>query len=235
VAEDGTVPLQNRVMPTGEIVADPGRGLMMGNRGCLHGPDRQLGTSRWRSRLWICCVLDWKGVQRDPMPPGRWTALFFLDEATALAAGHRPCAYCRRPDYLDFAEAWRAARDLPGRPRANEMDAVLHHERVGGLRRQVTRRVPAAGLPDGAMIRADGRTGLLVAGRLRPWSFGGYGPPAQVKMPGVVEVLTPPSTVAAIAAGYRPLVHPTALALAGEVPPGLRAHGVALPRPARAG
>ena len=229
------MPLQNRVMPTGEIVADPGRGQMMGNRGCLHGPDRQLGTSRWRSRLWICCVLDWKGVQRDPMPPGRWTALFFLDEATALAAGHRPCAYCRRPDYLDFAEAWRAARDLPGRPRANEMDAVLHHERVGGLRRQVTRRAPAAGLPDGAMIRADGRIGLLVAGRLRPWSFGGYGPPAQVKTPGVVEVLTPPSTVAAIAAGYRPLVHPTALAPAGEVPPGLRAHGPARPAPARAG
>jgi len=115
------------------------------------------------------------------------------------------------------------------------MDAVLHHERVGGLRRQVTRRAPAAGLPDGAMIRADGRIGLLVAGRLRPWSFGGYGPPAQVKTPGVVEVLTPPSTVAAIAAGYRPLVHPTALAPAGEVPPGLRAHGVTRPRPARAG
>ena len=229
------MPLQNRVMPTGEIVADPGRGQMMGNRGCLHGPDRQLGTSRWRSRLWICCVLDWKGVRRDPMPPGRWTALFFLDEATALAAGHRPCAYCRRPDYLDFAEAWRAARDLPGRPRANEMDAVLHHERVDGLRRQVTHRAPVAGLPDGAMIRADGRIGLLVAGRLRPWSFGGYGPPAQVKTPGVVEVLTPPSTVAAIAAGYRPLVHPTALAPAGEAPPGLRAHGPARLGPARAG
>jgi hypothetical protein len=224
VAEDGSVPLQNRIMPTGEIVANPGRGLMMGNRGCLHGPDRQLGTSRWRSRLWICCVLDRKGVRRDPMPPGRWTALFFLDEATALAAGHRPCAYCRRRDYLDFAEAWRAARGLARRPRADEMDAVLHRERVDRLRRQVTHRVPAAGLPDGAMIRADGRIGLLLAGRLRPWSFGGYGPPAGVRLPGAVEVLTPPSTVAAIAAGYRPLVHPTALAPAGAAPPGLRAH-----------
>ena len=93
------MPLQNRVTPTGEIVADPGRGLLIGNRGCLHGPDRRLGVARWRSKLWICCVLDWKGVRRDPMPPGRWTALFFLDEATALAAGHRPCAYCRRADF----------------------------------------------------------------------------------------------------------------------------------------
>jgi hypothetical protein len=227
------MPLQNRVMPTGEIVADPARGLMMGNRGCLHGPDRQLRTSRWRSRLWICCVLDWKGVRRDPMPPGRWTALFFLDEATALAAGHRPCAYCRRQDYLGFAEAWRAARHLARRPRANEMDAVLHHERVGRLRRQVTHRAPAAGLPDGAMIRVGGRVGLLLAGQLLPWSFGGYEPTAQVRMPGAVDVLTPPSTVAAIAAGYRPLVHPTALAPDGEASPGIRVHDPA-PSPATA-
>jgi hypothetical protein len=228
------VPLQNRVMPTGEIVADPRRGLMMGNRGCLHGPGRQLGVSRWRSQLWICCVLDWKGVRRDPMPPGRWTALFFLDEATALAAGHRPCAYCRRQDYLDFAEAWRAARQLARRPRANEMDTVLHHERVDRLRRQVTHQALAGELPDGAMIRAGGRIGLLLAGRLRPWSFAGYGPPAEVRVPGAVEVLTPPSAVAAIAAGYRPRVHPTALAPAGEPPPGIRAHAP-VPSPAPSG
>ena len=228
------MPLQNRVMPTGEIVADPARGLMMGNRGCLHGRGRQLGTSRWRSRLWICCVLDWKGVRRDPMPPGRWTALFFLDEATALAAGHRPCAYCRRRDYLDFAGAWRTARRLSRRPRADEMDAVLHRERVDRLRRQVTHQAPASGLPDGAMIRAGGRVGLLLGGQLRPWSFGGYGPPAGVAVTGAVEVLTPPSTVAAIAAGYRPLVHPAALGPAGDAPPGLRAHDPA-PSPAPSG
>jgi hypothetical protein len=87
-----TTPLQNRVTPTGEIVADPGRGLLMGNRGCLHGPDRRLGAARWRSQLLICCALDWKGLRRDPMPPGRWTALVFLDESTALAAAHRPGA-----------------------------------------------------------------------------------------------------------------------------------------------
>ncbi|MGC1286245.1 MAG: hypothetical protein WA895_25305, partial [Streptosporangiaceae bacterium] len=92
-------PLQNRVTPEGEIVADPARGTLMGNRGCLHRADRTLGVTRWRSKMWICCVLRWRDVRRDVMPPGRWTALFFLDEATALAAGHRPCGYCRRVAY----------------------------------------------------------------------------------------------------------------------------------------
>jgi hypothetical protein len=225
MAEDGTVPLQNRVMPTGEIVADDSRGLIMGNRGCLHGQGRELGVSRWRSPLWICCVLDWQGVRRDPMPPGRWTALFFLDEATALAAGHRPCAYCRRGDFLDFAQAWRAARHLPRRPWAAEMDLALHAERVDRQRHQLTHRAPAAGLPDGVMVRVSGVPGLLLGGRLRPWSFRGYAAPAGAAVPGEVEVLTPPSSVAAIAAGYRPLVHPSALA--GPVPDGassVRAH-----------
>jgi hypothetical protein len=202
------VPLQNRVTPTGAIVADASRGLMMGNRGCLHGQGRTLGVSRWRSKLWICCVLVWKGVRRDPMPPGRWTALFFTDEVTALAAGHRPCAYCRRRDFLDFAGAWRVARGLDHRPWAAEMDEILHRERVDRLRRQITYPLPPAGAPDGTVIRVDGVTGLLLGGRLRPWSFHGYGPPVPVPS-GAVEVLTPPSIVAAIATGYRPLVHPT--------------------------
>jgi len=101
------------VLPTQEIVAESGRGLLMGNRGSLHGPDRRLGSARWRSKAWICCLLDYKGVRRDPMPPGRWTALFFFDEAVALAAGHRPCAYCRRRDYLLYAGAWARGRGLP--------------------------------------------------------------------------------------------------------------------------
>jgi hypothetical protein len=230
MAEDTAMPLQNRVTPASEIVADRSRGLMMGNRGCLHGQGRELGVSRWRSKLWICCVLDWKGVRRDPMPPGRWTALFFLDEATALAAGHRPCAYCRRRDFLAFAEAWRAATGLARQPQAGEMDSALHRERVDRARRQVTHRRPAEGLPDGVMIRVGGDMGLLMVGRLRPWSFRGYGVPAGPGVPGVVDVLTPPSIVAAIAAGYRPLVHPSALtgsALAGGTLRGVRAHVVA--------
>jgi hypothetical protein len=220
--EDRAMPLQNRVLPTGEIVADPGRGLMMGNRGCLHGAGRELGVSRWRSPLWICCVLDWQGRQRDVMPPGRWTALFFLDEATALAAGHRPCAYCRRADYRDFTAAWRAARGLDRAPLAREMDPVLHGERVGRQRRQVTRPARAGGLPGGVMIRVGGRTGLYLGGSLRPWSWDGYGAAVPVGGDDVVEVLTPPSIVAAIGAGYRPLVHPTALA--GGPDGGVRAH-----------
>jgi len=216
------MPLQNRVLPIGEIVADPGRGLMMGNRGCLHGAGRELGASRWRSPAWICCVLDWRGRQRDVMPPGSWTALFFLDEATALSAGHRPCAYCRRGDYRDFTAAWRTARGLGRAPLAREMDPVLHGERVDRQRRPVTRPARAADLPGGVMIRAGGRTGLYLGGSLRPWSWAGYGAPAPVGGDDVVETLTPPSIVAVIGAGYRPLVHPTALA--GGPDGGVRAH-----------
>jgi hypothetical protein len=231
------MPLQNRVTPFGEIVADPGRGLMMGNRGCLHGQGRSLGVSRWRSKLWICCLLEFKGVQRDPMPPGRWTALFFLDEATALAAGHRPCAYCRRPDYVAFTQAWRAAQCLPRRPLAPEMDAVLHRERTDRSRRKLSYRAPLAELPDGVMIRAPAGSGLLLAGQVRPWSFRGYGAPLPASagipadagipagggIPAGAEVLTPPSIVAAITAGYRPQVHPSALAGAGPPSPGAEA------------
>jgi len=217
------MPLQNRVTPTGEIVADPARGLIMGNRGCLHGPDRRLGASRWRSAAWICCVLDWRGRRREPMPPGRWTALFFLDEATALAAGHRPCGYCRRPDYLDFATAWQAARSLPARPRAVEMDARLHAERVDRTRRQRTHRRSLSGLPDGVIVRSASGPALLAGGALLPWSPDGYGDPDRARAGSDVlaEVLTPPSIVAAIDAGYRPMVHPSALASAAETP-GLR-------------
>ncbi|HET7277744.1 MAG TPA: hypothetical protein VFJ22_06675 [Dermatophilaceae bacterium] len=204
------MPLQNRVLPTGEIVADPARGLLMGNRGCLHRPDRTLGVARWRSPMWICCVLNWKGVQRDVMPPGRWTALFFLDEATALAAGHRPCGYCRRQDFLAFAEHWRSARGLAERPKAPEIDRALHAERVEPrTRRQCTWESAAEGLPDGAMIRHDGEIGLVWEGRLWPWGQGGYGSPKS-RPAGTVEVLTPPSTAAVLADGYRPMVHPSA-------------------------
>ncbi len=204
------MPLRNRVLPTAEIVRDPGRGLLMGNRGCLHGDDRDLGVSRWRSKAWICCVLDWKGRQRDPMPPGRWTALFFLDEATALAAGHRPCAYCRRADFLAFAEAWRVAQGLSRRPWAAEIDSTLHAERVRReTRSQITHTAPAPELPGGVMVRVGGDIGLKLAGNVLPWSSDGYGAPIPLEAADV-EVLTPPSTVAVLAAGYQPLLHPTA-------------------------
>ena len=217
------MPLQNRVTPTGEIVVDDSRGLMMGNRGCLHGQGRSLGVSRWRSKMWICCLLDYKGVQRDPMPPGRWTALFFLDEATALSAGHRPCGYCRRPDYLAFTQAWRAAGQLRQPPLAPEMDTALHAERTDRSRRKRTYRADAADLPDGVMVRLGSEPGLLLGGRMHPWSFHGYAAAAEAGPTGPLEVLTPPSIVAAITAGYQPLVHPSALK--GDPPPGIRIQG----------
>jgi hypothetical protein len=211
---DRPSPLQNRVLPTGEIVAHPGRGLLMGNRGCIHQPDGRLGTSRWRSKLWIACVLDWRGRRRDPMPPGRWTALFFLDEVTSLAAGHRPCAYCRRADYRSFTESWRMAAGLAERPRATFMDSVLHAERVESrTRRQRTRPALVADLPDGVLVRRapDGDPMLLFCGDLLPWSFTGYGPSQPVSGNMTVHLLTPPSTAAVLAAGYRPMIHPSAL------------------------
>jgi hypothetical protein len=204
-------PLQNRVLPTGEIVSHPARGMLMGNRGCIHSPERTLGVSRWRTKMWISCVLNWRDRWRDVMPPGRWTALFFLDEATALAAGHRPCGYCRRADHRWLAECWRVASGMAVRPLAVEMDGWLHAERVDRrTRRQVRRQVTAGALPDGAMVRYHGGPALCCGGALLPWSFDGYGAPVSTSPRARVELLTPPSIVAVLAAGYRPLVHPSA-------------------------
>ena len=201
--------LQNRVRPDGEIVAVDSRGTLMGNRGCIHRPDRTLGVTRWRSKMWIACRLEWKGVRRDPMPPGRWTALFFLDEATALAAGHRPCAYCRRGDFNAYADAWRRASGMEERPRAATMDAQLHAERLEPrTRAKRTFESSIEELPSGAMVRLGDGFGLVRAGLVAPWSFDGYGEWRRVD--GDVDVLTPPSTIATIAAGYRPSLHATA-------------------------
>jgi hypothetical protein len=210
-SDAGGAPLRNRVLPTGEIVRDPARGMLMGNRGCIHDADRRLGVSRWRTKMWISCVLVWRDVRRDVMPPGRWTALFFLDEVTALAAGHRPCGYCRRADFLWFAESWRVGHGLASRPLAGEMDQQLHAERVDRrTRRQVTRPAQVGDLPDGAMVMRDGTPALVSGGALLPWSFAGYGPRQMVPGDLVVETLTPPTILGVLADGYRPLVHPSA-------------------------
>jgi hypothetical protein len=145
------------------------------------------------------------------MPPGRWTALFFLDEATALAAGHRPCAYCRREDFISFAEAWRIGNRLSERPRAPEMDARLHAERVDPRSRlQITRAAVAGDLPDGVMVRYRGASWLIVGGNILPWSFSGYGSATRISPRTPVELLTPASTATTISAGYLPGVHPSA-------------------------
>jgi hypothetical protein len=198
------MPLQNRVTPSGEIIAHPGRGGLMGNRGGrLHDEDRRLGSRRWVSRAWICCVLCFKGRRRTVMGPG-YTELFFLDEPTALAAGHRPCFECRRAAAGEFAGAWAGGQGLPGPVRVAEMDRLLHAERTGGARP----RLPAAALPDGVMIEhpdGSGQALLLWQGWLYPWSPTGYAAGRPTIDKGEVSVLTPPSIIAALTAGYRPL------------------------------
>jgi len=210
-SESRPSPLQNRVLPTGEIVAEPGRGMLMGNRGCIHHPDRTLGVTRWRTKMWISCVLDWYGRKRNVMPPGRWTALFFLDEATALAAGHRPCGYCRRADHRWFAASWQSAKNLAVRPYAWEMDVALHAERVvSRTRAKITRPAVLGDLPDGTMVNYLGEPALVSGENLLPWSFAGYQRPVQLNPGTTVDLLTPPSIVDALKSGYQPLVHPSA-------------------------
>ncbi len=203
-----TAPRQNRVTPFGEIVAIPDRGAWTGNRGCLHDDQGRLGRARWRSPAWIACRLDWKGWRRPVMAPGRWTELFFLDEATSLAAGHRPCAYCRRADFRRFAQAVAGAFDGAA-PRAPMIDARLHAERLDGHAKRLAPH-HLGDLPDGAMLALDGTAWLVWRGALRRWSPAGYGE-RQAADPGrTVQALTPAVTMAAMHAGYSPQVHETA-------------------------
>ena len=205
------MPLQNRVRPDGEIVATSPRGLVMGNRGgCLHDDQRRLGQRRWVSRQWICCVLDFNGRQRTVMAPRRYTELFFLDEVTALAAGHRPCFECRRADALRFAELWAAAHDAQDRVPAGDIDRVLHAERLapGGAKR--TFRHSLGDLTDGVMVRQGGTIQLLDRGRLLDWTAAGYGNPRPLEPRAEVEVLTPPGIIAVLKLGYMPLLHESA-------------------------
>ncbi|MDX2201163.1 MAG: hypothetical protein NW223_00280 [Hyphomicrobiaceae bacterium] len=210
------MPLQNRVTPSGELIATPERGLMMGNRGgAFHRPDRTLGARRWASRQWICCVLAFKDRHREAMmQPNRYTELFFLDEATALAAGHRPCFECRRKDAERFAESWRQAKGTAARPSAPEMDLVLHAERLDPAGGKATYRAPACALPPGTGVRLDpqGVDYLFDGKRLLAWSPAGYGEPREVPEGASVCVLTPASIVAVLSAGYRPMMHPSAQA-----------------------
>ena len=210
---DRVMSLQKRVTPEGEIIATPHRGLLMGNRGgAFHRPDRTLGHRRWHSRQWICCVLEFKGRRRAVMQPNRYTELFFLDEATALAAGHRPCFECRRRDAEHFAALWAMTRSRPGRrARAPDMDAVLHHERTGQAGEKVTYPGRLGDLPDGTFVRGPDRTSLLVlSGRLLPWTPAGYGPSRRLDPDLSVTVLTPRSIVAVLSAEYHPMLHPSA-------------------------
>ncbi|MBV9567955.1 MAG: hypothetical protein JO172_07440 [Hyphomicrobiales bacterium] len=201
--------LQNRVTPFGEIIAIPERGTMFGNRGGrFHDPrTRSLGNRRHSSRRWICCELSFKGRHRQVFGEG-YTELFFLDEATALAAGHRPCFECRYADAVRFRAAFARGNHWPHLPRADEMDLLLHAQRRSAS-------VPLEdwrNLPDGAVIALQGTACLVSAGRLFCWSAAGYcaGPKPRS---GHLRLLTAPAIVAALAAGYRPRLHPSLLPL----------------------
>lgn len=201
------MPLQNRALPTGEIVAHPARGLFMGNRGRLHTPAQTLTARRWSTHTWVACVLCFRGRHRQVMGRG-YTELFFLDEAVSLAAGHRPCAECRRADYRRFQAAWRAA--LGGEPTAPAMNAMLHRDRIDpATRRQRRFPAPAATLADGCMVMAESGPALLWRNQLHPFTPGGYRPPTPIAGNPMLEVLTPRCTVAVLRAGYRPVLHPT--------------------------
>jgi hypothetical protein len=203
------VALQNRVTPHGEIVAAPAQGLFMGNRGGrIHDPStRTLLNRKWASKRWICCVTAFKNRQRQIM--GRsYTELFFLDEVTALAAGHRPCFECRRAAARAFASAWQRAFGLAAPPMADDMDRVLHRERV--VSGEATRpMVETAGLPDGAMVVALENIYAVHDGSLLRWSLDGYADRDKRALVPEAKLLTPPAIVAVLNAGYAPEWHPS--------------------------
>jgi hypothetical protein len=204
------MPLQNRVTPLGELIAHPARGLVYGNRGCLHDASGRI-RRHYAVKRWIACRLEFKGWQRGPLlQPGRFTELFFLDEATAFAAGHRPCALCRREDYERFTAIWRELH--PGRVGADAIDAQLHAERVDpATRSHRLHELPAADLPDGAFVLVDSRPRLVLGRRLLAWTPAGYADPVPLRR--AAALITPPSLVAVLRTGWSgvvPLLHPTA-------------------------
>jgi hypothetical protein len=203
------MPRQNRITPFGEIVANPARGTLMGNRGCLHNEHGQLGAARWRHQAWVSCVLEFRGWHREIMTPNRYTELFFTDDAVALAAGHRPCGTCRRADYQRFREAFGRAHpglEAPASPQA--MNRTLHADRVNSrTRQQVTYTARLSTLPDGVFFCLPDTDTALVkrAGEVFAWSFTGYrSVPAPENQ--TVTVLTPKTIVETIRSGYTPTV-----------------------------
>src|SRR5579862_2629331 len=201
--------LQNRVTPFGELVAVPSRGTFMGNRGGrFHTDAKTLTARRWASWQWICCVLDFKGRQRDVW--GRYyTELFFLDEPTALAAGHRPCFECRRKEAQAFAVKWQEARRLAAPPMAGEMDEVLHAERSQGRAKRLHRRNIDA-LADGAFVALEEGAFAVRGDALLRWIPKGYEEGRPRPRGITVDVLTPPAILAVLSAGYKAHWHPSA-------------------------
>jgi hypothetical protein len=204
--------MQNRVTPLGELIDTPARGLVYGNSGCLHDASGQI-RRRFNGRRWIACQLQFKGWQRGPLlQPGKFTELFFLDEVTAFAAGHRPCALCRRADYTRFVESWQTLH--PGQTCADTIDAQLHDERIEpGTRAQRHHDAPLDDLPDGAFVLQDSTPHLVLGDSLLAWSAAGYSTRTVRPAGRQARVITPPSLVAVLRTDWQslvPLVHPSA-------------------------
>jgi hypothetical protein len=202
------MPLRNRVTPFGEIVAIPQRGTMMGNRGVLHDLQRNI-VRDWQVRRWIACRLEFRGRHRAVMQPNRYTELFFLDEAAALADGHRPCAECRFSDYREFQSIWRSVHPTQ-EASADSMDRVLQSERRIRPFAKRTFLASSDSLPDGAYVEVDGRAWLVLDEALLAWSGDRYVERLHRPRNRQVAVLTPPSVVEMLRGGYKPGLHATA-------------------------
>lgn len=198
------MPRQNRVDPFGRLIATNLRGSLMGNRGCLHD-DAGLLRKAFARKAWVTCRLEWKNIRRSVFTPGRYSELFFFDEATALAAGHRPCNDCRSEDYKSFNLAFSLALASGSRVKAEAMDLQMHNDRIGSGHKKRTFSAEISNLPDGAMVLREGEPEtprLLWKKHLFRWSFDGYSDPIAANEVAKVEVLTPASTCAVLKAGY---------------------------------
>lgn len=209
------MPRRNRATPLGEVIGHPARGLVYANRGCLH--DEHGGIRRrYNGRRWIACRLEFRAWKRGRLlAPGRYTELFFLDEATAMAAGHRPCALCRHEDYQRFTARWGELH--PGEAGADSIDRWLHRERVDpATRGQLRHRLPIDDLPDGAFVLDHGGPWLVLGADMLAWTPAGYTECRSRPGGGTVTVITPPSLLGVLGGGWEPavpFVHPTALGL----------------------
>lgn len=207
------MPLCNRVTPLGELIADPARGLVYGNRGCLHDDQGHIRRC-YNGKRWIACRLRFRDYKRERLlAPGRFTELFFLDDATAIGAGHRACALCRRQDYQRLVSIWGQLH--PGPVDAESIDAQLHSERLDpATRSRLCRHVPLAGLPDGVFIMYQNAPWLVLGHELVQWTAAGYGKRRRREPRADAQLITPPSLVEVLRAGWEPLVpilHPSAL------------------------
>ena len=206
------MPLQNRVNPFSTLISTPERGAWTGNRGVIHNERKEIIRNH-AVKYWITCVLNYKDAQRSVMSPNRWTELFFLDEATAFAAGHRPCGFCRHTDFKRFKDLWLKANGeqhgLTTKTKMDIIDAIIHQERLDKNGSQKTFKSTLNALPDGTFITLDevDKAYLWFEQNLYEWSFSGYTKVSQFDKNQEVTVLTPLSYVAVFKAGYVPEVH----------------------------